>query len=641
MAAGSKNRLVPGGAQKKLSDKRRKRQVRLSQTVVPFGVGNIYDFLGESFVACDTLFWRHHGDELLAPRLAKALRVKGFRSAPVQSELPWATRGPGVPYYRFPTWLFCQSCRRMFRWKSSREIEGQPATCGECEREREMAPQLVPMRFVIACENGHLGDVPWERWAHLNAQNDAQRRCERAQLRFTTVSGRGAGLESLMLKCITCNAENSLKGIASKNSLQRVGWRCPGKQPWEKMEESKSCSLIPQVLQRGASNLYYGVQASAIDIPPHSDFAPFSDLTLKITTQSLFRVLLDIPDLPFKEGLIEALAKEVGCKVEEVRIVLRNEQEAGAGAGATSVEVPVDLETDEWYAFITPQREPDERNRFITKHASLVAADELQAASPAVLQLAGLIDRVVLGTRLREVRALIGFSRLLPEKAKLRPGLDHDVDFLPAIEVFGEGIFIGLSEASVRAWEAQPDVIRAASEIERRRLKSLIGPRLKAASPRYLLLHTLAHLMIRQLTFECGYSSSSIRERIYARLPESGDPQAGILIYTAAGDTEGTLGGLVRQGEPPRLYRTILAALERGSWCSSDPICRESGAQGFEGLNRGACHACSLVAETSCDSANALLDRSFVVGGSRGVEGFFGEVLALARLETLEAQSGS
>lgn len=627
---------------KKVADKKdRKRQVRLSQTVVPFGVGNIYDYLGESFVACDTQYWKHHGDELSAPRLAKALRVSTFRSAPLQPDSPWVTNGPGVPYYRFPTWLFCQSCRRMYRWRPDLEVEGKPVSCPDCEREKNKTPQLVPMRFVIACEVGHLSDVPWERWAHGDPKAESQRRCQSPKLRFETTPGRGTGLDTLVVRCTTCDARTTLKGIASKNSLRRIGVSCSGRQPWQKVDAATPCAAAPQVLQRGASNLYYGVTASAIDIPPHSDFGRFSDLTLKIAQHSLFRTLLAMPDLPFREGLLEALAKEVGCKVNEVRIVLRNEQEESAGAGAVEVNAPVDLATDEWFAFITPQTDPDERSRFITKHTTLLSANELSGDFPvpaATVVLKSLVDSVVLATRLREVRALVSFSRLLPEKEKLRPGLDHDIDWLPAIEVFGEGIFLSLNEAKVREWECQSAIVSAAAELDRRRENSLIGQRLPVASARYVMLHTLAHMLIRQLTFECGYSASSIRERIYSRNPESGDPQAGILIYTAAGDSEGTLGGLVRQGEPPRLHGTLVAALERGSWCSSDPICRESRAQGFEGLNRGACHACTLVAETSCDSANALLDRSFVVGGVLGAEGFFAEVLRAAQSESLRAR---
>lgn len=639
MSAKRTNRnRAPGGDRepRKLADKRRNRQVRLSQTVVPFGVGNIYDFLGESLVACDTFLWQHHGDDLHAPRLAKALRVKGFRSAPVQPETFGWGRGAGVPYFRFPTWLFCQTCRRMTRWQRWMEEEGQPARCKACVKNDERGPQLVPMRFVIACEHGHLGDVPWDRWAHLDPKNEAQRRCELPKLHFETVGGRGAGLDTLEIWCETCEARNTLQGIASPNSLRRLNFHCLGKQPWEKSTEARDCDVLPQVLQRGASNLYYGASASAIDIPPHSDYATFSDLTLKITTKPMFRTILDIANLPLREALMAALASEVGCEIEEVRMVLRREQELLPGSGATTLEGSADLETDEWHALIHPQGEQDERSHFITRHTGFLPVEKLESLPASAGVLAALVEKVVLAIRLREVRALVNFSRLLPEQTKVSPGLDHGIEWLPAIEVFGEGIFLALNEAKVKAWENSPAIIKAAAELEKRRIESMIGPRLKTATPRFLLLHTLSHLLIRQLTFQCGYSSSSLRERIYAKTPEQGDAQAGILIYTAAGDVEGTLGGLARQGEPPRLYRTILAALERGAWCSLDPICRESKAQGFQGLNRGACHACSLVAETSCDSANALLDRSFLVGGLGKIPGFFEEAIKQAAADSLQ-----
>jgi hypothetical protein len=624
-----------------VNERKRNRQVRLSQTVVPFGVGNIYDFLGESLVACDTFWWQHHGEELHAPRLAKALRVRGFRSAPVQPDFFSWTRGPGVPYFRFPTWLFCQSCRKMTQWRKWMEEDGEPARCRACAKNGQLGPQLVPMRFVVACENGHLGDVPWHRWAHLDAKDESQRRCELPKLRFETVAGRGSGLDTLAVWCETCDARNTLQGIASPNSLRRLKFKCFGKQPWEAASEARDCSATPQVLQRGASNLYYGIPASAIDIPPHSDYGNFSDITLKITTRPLFRAILDMPNLPLRESLMEVLAGEVGCGLEEVRMVLRREQEQLPGAGATSVKDGVDLETDEWHAFIHPQENQDERNHFITRHTQLIPNGSEPTLPKAALTLDALVNKVVLAIRLREVKALVSFSRLLPEKTKVSPGLDHDIEWLPAVEVFGEGIFVSFNEDKIRAWEKQPAIIQAAGEIEARRVASLIGPRLKEATPRFLLLHTLSHLLIRQLTFQCGYSSSSLKERIYAKSTDESDPQAGILIYTAAGDVEGTLGGLARQGEAPRLCNTILAALERGAWCSLDPICRESKAQGFQGLNRGACHACSLVAETSCDSANALLDRSFLVGGLGGIPGFFEEVIRQATEDSLRTRGRS
>jgi len=145
------------------------------------------------------------------------------------------------------------------------------------------------------------------------------------------------------------------------------------------------------------------------------------------------------------------------------------------------------------------------------------------------------------------------------------------------------------------------------------------------------MLHTFAHLLIRQLSFECGYSASSLKERIYSTDPSdtSSTSMGGILIYTADSDSEGSLGGLVRQGSPDRLFPAICYALMKSSWCSSDPICTELGGQGLMGLNQAACHGCALISETSCSYSNVLLDRSLVTGRSdiSGRTGFFSDLL--------------
>ena len=115
---------------------------------------------------------------------------------------------------------------------------------------------------------------------------------------------------------------------------------------------------------------------------------------------------------------------------------------------------------------------------------------------------------------------------------------------------------------------------------------------------RFFLLHTLAHVLIRRLSFECGYGSSSLRERLYC----SEDPScrmSGVLIYTAAGDREGTMGGLVQQGKPGHFEPLLIGALEDSLWCSSDPLCVESHGQGIDSLNRAACHACCQASDTN------------------------------------------
>ena len=612
------------------------RMVRLSQTLAPFGVGAIYDLRGESLIACDISLWKNQGQPVHSRRLAEALGVEGFQSAPVSSSLYGEGRAR-IPYFRFPQWLFCPTCRVLTRWSIKKEVKDEPARCTNCSRR----PPLVPMRFVMACEQGHLGDVPWEWWAHFGAKDPKQKGCkDRENLRFIALAGSGAGLQSLRIECKTCGVRRPLSGITSKETVKAMGFRCPGKQPWEYLEGNKSsCEEQPVILQRGASNVYFSSIRSALDIPPESTYQEFGELTLKVSNSSLWVAIRTAPTGPIADYAIPSIAQEVGCSEEQVRLIIR--QELGdKKPPRQSAEDAADLETDEWLAFTTPQGEQSERSTFITRHVRLFSATEPPLPGSALELLGQLIDKVVLATKLREVRALVGFSRYNAAGPLVKPDLGRGLKWLPAIEVFGEGIFFSLNERRLAEWEStQPKVEAIGRRLEQRRQKHFIGSRLKPATPRFVLLHTLAHVLIRQFSFQCGYSSSSLRERIYAGKGADGEPQAGILIYTAAGDVEGTLGGLVRQGASPLLAHTLLSALERASWCSSDPICRESPGQGFGTLNLGACHACALVSETSCENANVLLDRGLLVGTPGGVPGFFEEVLATAQRDSARANS--
>jgi len=96
------------------------------------------------------------------------------------------------------------------------------------------------------------------------------------------------------------------------------------------------------------------------------------------------------------------------------------------------------------------------------------------------------------------------------------------------------------------------------------------------------------------------------------------------MIFTADGDSEGSLGGLVRQGQKDRLSQSIVEAIDQGQWCSSDPVCSETAGQGLGGFNHAACHACSLVSETSCTSSNTLLDRRMLFDPCWGLLPFLG-----------------
>lgn len=242
-------------------------------------------------------------------------------------------------------------------------------------------------------------------------------------------------------------------------------------------------------------------------------------------------------------------------------------------------------------------------------------------------------SRVALLDKLRETRAFVGFSRIYassntPPAQRWKLISRSQRNWLPAVVVRGEGIFLMFNQDRLAQWT------REFGEVHKDRLRQ-VNLNLQAqarrrqahaddASPPLVLLHTFAHVLISQLVFDCGYGSSSLRERIY--FSETHPQMTGVLIYTAAGDSEGTMGGLVRMGEPGLLDRTIARALDRARWCSSDPVCIESAGQGPDNCNLAACHSCALLPETSCEMQNRLLDRGMLIGVlDRPEIGFFSD----------------
>lgn len=604
------------------------RKVRQSQTLTPFGVGAIFDFRGESFVATDTWRWNRRGYQVQSARLCQALNVQSLRAAPVVDSSMWAPPSLGIPYYRFPTWLFCQNCRNMLRWKLSLEQEDKAPICPTCPGKK----QLVPMRWIVICENGHMGDVDWRRWAHSRGGGDGGK-CEQEKLAFEALHGLGAGgLDTLQVKCRTCNAGRDLMGITSKDEVKALG-KCSGRQPWQRWEDASDCDAVPRAVQRGASNVWFPKVYSSIEVPNPSRADADSPKALEVKNDQWYLGLMTAEEgHPMFTMTINNLAVTHGVTPEFVIGLFRDDKARDAGRATPVAATSGDLLGEEWAAFVSPAAEEDKD--FKIRHVGL--GDP--ATSPAASALADRIDKVVVADRVREVRALQGFQRVSDTSRQpiVPVDLGRNLPWLPAVEVLGEGIFISLEESRLSAWEELDPVRARAEEMNSRLDASFMGSRLRertgpVLTPRYLLLHTLAHQLMRRLAFDSGYASASLRERIYARSSLGpGDPrQAGFLIYTAAGDAEGTLGGLVRQGEPPRFTRTLLEALAAATWCSADPLCGESRATSLNSLNFAACHACSLVSETSCEAGNFLLDRAVLIGSDL-VPGYFQNVVDAA-----------
>ena len=607
----------------------RKLRVRQAQTVVPFGVGAVFDVQGESFVAAGIADWPppRKLERIHAPRLERKLRVTGLR-APLQApvadyDVPDAS---GPAFIRFPAWLFCGSCRRMTHWRIQDEKFGHPPYCSFCNPRHK----LTPMRFVQICEAGHLGDVDWWYWAHSGLTAAERGRCPGPTALSFDAQENATGLEALTVRCRHVECKGARKDLL--DILGPKNMSCCGRNPWERFRERKDCEEKVQIVQRTAGNVYYPVVHSALDIPaPPAAAAADDEVAQRVRDHGFFAMLCQSSDTPGVEKLIEVIAEATDADPSLVRRLMEEETGQAAGAKTAPAEPGTDLSWGEWAAFTATN--PDHSTHFKTREVGMGSAEE-----PPWTELKAKISRVVVAERIREVRALQGFSRVSPDSRMVPVDSSGRQRWLPAVEVFGEGVFLTLDHELLEQWEAHPEVrartagLQAdlANSFQRDRIEGFTGPRLL---PRLPLLHTLGHLLVRQLSFESGYSAASLRERVYARSAEKGGGhQYGLLIYTASGDAEGTLGGLARQGEPDMLPELLLRLLEQAAWCSADPLCSEHGGQGYGNLNRAACHACALVPETSCEVGNVLLDRVMVVGGS-GVPGFFESVVQSAREE--------
>lgn len=416
-----------------------------------------------------------------------------------------------------------------------------------------------------------------------------------------------------------------MEGSFRRQALKELGIRCGGRRPWLKDAPAEHCQESPRTLQRGSSSVWFPVMHSALSIPP------WSEGLAKLVAQ-LYDKLKDEDAAGIRAYLrIERILEHHPeySPDDFVALVDRRRQEDSEPAESTQdsyVGGPrARLYQDEYRSLCKshPEREGAREQDFVC---------EPPIASVRPLTESHGLGQVMLVKRLREVRALQSFTRVEEPSPADTPQRQAPIaleksDWLPAIEVSGEGVFLRLDHDRLRSWEQLPSTMARAARIRENHEKLLrqragtsdrpVPP--SPVSPRYLLLHALAHVLINEWSLDGGYPASALRERLYVD-----DDMAGVLLYTATSDSAGSLGGIVAQGEPARLDATLPAALRRARWCSNDPLCMESEASGADGLNLAACHACLLLPETSCENNNILLDRAALVGSPDGsVPGFF------------------
>lgn len=571
-------------------------KLNLAKLINPFSPGAIVDILGESFVTLTADRWPKRSllPDIECARLSTRLGVQRFYGPPV-AEDPDDPHVLGITVARFPSWLFCQTCRRMIRWTRKNENGTTPV----CPHD---AGRLVPMRFVAVCkERSHAADVPWAEWLHRAVGKDST--CRDAEhLRFRQVEGGSQGLSGLEVACDSCKTCRTLGDLRADVFL-REGITCRGVQPWE--STWGQCESPLDVLQRGATSFHYSETEAAIDIPPLA--GSVLDTHDRITDHPLFLGLKETLDQPHAPGLAQMIAQALGVNASTVLGAAR----AARDGSPDDKETRGTILAEEFTAFRAAATDSADEANFKTRPVQLDpdSDDQVERA------LAMLFESVILVDRLREVRAARFFKRYRPDSARVDTVVNHgdEASWLPAVEGFGEGIFLRLNPDVVDAWATHPALRERAAELEEKFAQSRFAGRLHPFSAQYVALHSLAHSLLREFSFTSGYSAASLRERVYCESARD----YGVFVYTTSSDEEGTLGGLVREGEHDRIGTTLARAAEQLSWCSNDPVCSESHPQNLDGLNLAACHSCILASETSCEGSNLLLDRVFLAGNGR------------------------
>ncbi|MCZ4510681.1 DUF1998 domain-containing protein [Streptomyces sp. ActVer] len=596
----------------------RRGTVRRAQAITTYGIGSLIAVDSESFVVsgldeADQSWSTKESPQIHERRLARLLNVDYFRLPPASDD----KSKDGLRVRRFPLMHSCPECNDLQRHRDFNPPAGR-SVCGTDEVD------LVPSRFVVACESGHLGEFPYWQWVHRSADRGATTAGQCGGKLKLRTSGRTSSLRSILISC-TCGKtpEVSMEGSFRRNALKDLGLKCHGTRPWlGTSAPAQECGLPLRTLQRGSSAVWQPVLKSALSIPPWSDgradpLAEHWEELRKLDSRAEVEMCLKF-----------AFKGEIPIPVDEVMELLDAEREEDSdGESEPTLDHRYRALRNKEYERLRSGNDESEHS-----HEEQFVC-ETPLSDQSVLGPLG-VTGPMLVKKLREVRALKAFTRLAdPDsttESKEMPLSGSPLRWLPAMEVRGEGVFLRLDKDRLDTWEKAAAV---AARVERMRTAhqrvleqragdpSSVVP--SPATPRMVLLHTLAHVLINEWSLDAGYPAASLRERLYAA-----DDMAGVLIYTATSDSAGSLGGLVAQGEPDRLDRAIRSAVHRAEWCSSDPLCVESEASGTGGTNLAACHACVMLPETSCEQNNILLDRALLVGTPDDPHlGFFANVL--------------
>ena len=582
---------MPGFGNNKLGE------LRPNQVITTFGPGAIVDAVKDSVTVLDINYWKEKGKKIIDGRLASYLGVDCFY-------MPRTSFSGDVPVVSFPYTHVCSNvtCGRIFDVRDDFDLDRYlryGVNCPDCHR------QAYPSRFITICENGHMDEFPWKWWVHYGKTT-----CNGKLRMYST--GTTSTLGDMWVEC-DCGAKRSMSGATQKENFEELS--CSGHHPFRPNHKNDKCDKKMLPSQRGASNVYFAVSRSAISIPPWVN------------------PLYNLIDEHLR--LIDSYEEDFGDmglqKVYEKYFTAYTREEFDAALQRRRENITEFTEIKQMeYDAITHHADP----AYASNKKHFKAEED---ALPEYLK--KYFSRIIRITRLREVKVLLGFTRVdapdpdADEQANivyLNKGKSEK--WLPAAEVNGEGIFIEFDKESIDSWMSD-EKVKVLSERYAECYKEFCDSKgwivkiLRDA--RYVLMHTFAHLLIKQMSMASGYSSSAIRERIYF-----GDKMTGILLYTGSADKEGSLGGLVELGNVEHLNVLMRDAFQEALLCTNDPECLNNTPAG-KNSNGAACHSCCMISETACENGNRMLDRGLVVPiAGREKQAYFKELVEeLCQLE--------
>ena len=560
--------------------------IRKTQLITTFGVGSIVDFKNDTVIIASTDDWDYNPNDneevenrkIFNENLSVITGAEYFLMPRTTHSTNSFSQGKNILSYIFPEKLHCSRCGNIYDF---RELDiKQRNICPHCKN------NLNASRFVVVCTKGHIDDFPYEWWVHNGKQCPSGIKSPR--IRMVNIYNR-TDIDSLRLECTECKATRSMVQVFSKDALS--DYPCTCKHPHYKNPLAKAsfgCHEKMRTRLRSASGVYYPVTKSALLIPPWSK---------KVVNciQKNYNLLKFVDESGVQLAIRQALHDDLISDEEILRAwnVVKLFMEQKKNRNELSV-------FEDEYAILSNSIN-DKQDNF-SSYSSVVPKKYKR-----------FFDQIAVVDRLTVTQALMGFTRITRNEKNTVSLSQYPKPWLPAVELTGEGIFIRFTKERVLEW-------RDLNSSRYRRMKKAMQDSnfiFDSFSETYVMLHTFAHLFIREISNICGYNSASIREKIYCEVDEERNDvkMCGVLVYVSSSDSDSSLGGLINVANNEEIFESIMdSMIERASWCSADPLCISSTKQGYKNLNYAACHDCTLLPETSCERFNCFLDRASIVG---------------------------